>query len=139
MRITVNIPLALLADSANVSVEGKLNVVGCFDTIFASSFPAQHHGSVLVFRINTSAVDQAGERSLDLRLVHDTSTVLEGKFPFSVPESHSDLTSTIGVIVQLPTIPLPEPGAYVFQASIEGTEGAYVPFRAVVPPTGQAA
>ena len=38
----MEVKVALLADGANVSREGKLNLLGIFDTLFARSFPTTH-------------------------------------------------------------------------------------------------
>jgi len=46
----MEVKLALLADGANVSREGKLNLLGIFDTLFARSFPTTHPQMQLVIR-----------------------------------------------------------------------------------------
>jgi hypothetical protein len=51
----MQVPLALLADHANVSAEGKLNLMGAFDVINARRFPAVHAQMHLVFRIRSLA------------------------------------------------------------------------------------
>jgi hypothetical protein len=47
----MHVNLAVLCDAANVSREGKLNILGEFDSIHASSFPLTYPTMVLVVRM----------------------------------------------------------------------------------------
>lgn len=38
----IEVTIGLVADYANVTREGKLNIVGTFDKIYAQNVPAQH-------------------------------------------------------------------------------------------------
>ena len=40
----MEIDLALLADAATIDASGKLNILGIFDRIGVTQFPAQHGG-----------------------------------------------------------------------------------------------
>ena len=57
----MKIPMALLADEANVSQEGKLNVLGVFDRIAAAGFPTVHPKMVFVFRVQAEYADAGRE------------------------------------------------------------------------------
>ena len=46
----MDIDLALLADAATIDGSGKLNILGVFDRISASAFPAQHGRMAMVLR-----------------------------------------------------------------------------------------
>lgn len=58
--------MALIADEANLSQEGKLNVLGAFDRITAPSFPTVHPKMVFVVRIE--AVHGDGGRRVPIRV-----------------------------------------------------------------------
>ena len=51
----MRVSLALLADYSNVSREGKLNILGIFDTIYAPRFPTTHAHLQLVVRFEAEA------------------------------------------------------------------------------------
>ena len=53
----MRVKLALLADSANVSREGKLNLLGIFDAIFARELPTSHPHMHLVLRFEALPAD----------------------------------------------------------------------------------
>ena len=55
----MEVDLALIADAATIDSSGKLSILGIFDRIGTSSFPAQHPHMVLVLRF-IAAVNEAG-------------------------------------------------------------------------------
>lgn len=59
---------ALFADAANLSQEGKLNVLGVFDALHVASLPAVHPRATLVVRLKASP-DDAGTHALALTWV----------------------------------------------------------------------
>jgi hypothetical protein len=59
---------ALFADAANLSQEGKLNVLGVFDALHVASVPAVHPRATLVVRLKASP-DDAGTHALVLTWV----------------------------------------------------------------------
>ena len=62
----MDISLAVLADYANISREGKLNIMGIFDVINASSFPTIHPQMQLVVRIEADALEARSQRRLQV-------------------------------------------------------------------------
>ena len=55
----MHVKVALLADYSNVSREGKLNILGIFDTIYAPTFPTTHPHMQLVIRFEGGVPMQA--------------------------------------------------------------------------------
>ncbi|HEX5437901.1 MAG TPA: hypothetical protein VFW98_12125 [Gemmatimonadaceae bacterium] len=53
----MHVSFALFADAANVSQEGKLNVLGVFDSVHVAGFPAVHPRAHLVVRLKGSHAD----------------------------------------------------------------------------------
>ena len=61
----MRIAFALFADAANISQEGKLNILGVFDAVQVGSLPALHPRAHLVARI-TGGRDDAGTHAMTL-------------------------------------------------------------------------
>jgi len=68
--------MALIADEANLSQEGKLNVLGAFDRVVAPQFPTVHPKMVFVFRIEAEAADSRRRVPVRVRLVDEDGEVL---------------------------------------------------------------
>ncbi len=63
MRIT----LAVLADYANVSQDGKLNIMGVFSQILVPSVPISHPEMRLVLQMEVEQVELGREQSIEIR------------------------------------------------------------------------
>lgn len=72
----MKIPMALVADDANISQEGKLNVLGAFDRISAPNFPTVHPKMVFVVRIEAEFGDGGRPVPVRVRLVDEDGGVL---------------------------------------------------------------
>lgn len=57
----MNVSLALVADYANISREGKLNILGIFDRIAAQSVPAVHSQMQLIMRLEADRAESERE------------------------------------------------------------------------------
>jgi hypothetical protein len=64
------VKLAVVADHANVSSEGKLNILGIFDRIVVSNLPAVHPQMHLVVRLEAHPSERDRAHSVEVRL-HD--------------------------------------------------------------------
>src|SRR5687768_18154349 len=62
----MHISFAVFADGANLSQEGKLNVLGVFDALQVGGFPSVHPRTHFVIRLKGGAAD-AGEHTLSFR------------------------------------------------------------------------
>jgi hypothetical protein len=65
----VKVALALLADYANVSREGKLNILGIFDRINAQNVPAIHPQMQLVLILEADRGDADKEHNIGIELI----------------------------------------------------------------------
>lgn len=59
--------LAVLADYANVSQEGKLNIMGIFDRILTPSVPVCHPEMRLVIRMEADPVEQNRDHQVEVQ------------------------------------------------------------------------
>lgn len=127
----MEVPLALLADSANISREGKLNVLGVFDNIAATSFPTTHAAMVLVIGISASPAEYGLTRKCRIRLLDadaEQLLAIEGDLEVNQP---SDLAGAPSVYfpLPLPAITFQHAGDYAFHILIGDDEKATIPFR----------
>ncbi len=100
----MNVNLAVLCDAANVSREGKLNVLGEFDSIHASTFPLTYPTMVLVVRLEAHPTE-AGDHTLRLHLNdedgQDVVPPLQGEFPTGDPPFLGVPIRTAPLILQM--------------------------------------
>jgi hypothetical protein len=54
----MHVSFALFADAANISQEGKLNILGVFDALQIGSLPAVHPRATLVVRLKADEGDE---------------------------------------------------------------------------------
>lgn len=65
----LEVTLALLADYANITREGKLNVLGIFDTIYAQGFPCTHRFMQVVLEFSAGPDADARPHEVAIQLV----------------------------------------------------------------------
>ena len=118
----MDITFAQLADCANVSREGKLNLLGLFDTIYSPKFPTVHPQMQLVIRFELHRVELGRSHKVEIHLVDedgkklfgiDGSITMQNPNP-KAPVLHSDQIITINNLV------IPRPGRYEFLILIDG-------------------
>ena len=133
----MELTLALLADYANISREGKLNIMGIFEQIFALNFPAVHAQLQLVMRLESTPFE-AGTHPLHVAFIDaDAQELFAIPGSLAIPESQSGENITTNQIFVLNGVTLPRPGVYEFVISINDQELGRVPLRvlAMTPPT----
>jgi hypothetical protein len=126
----MDVTLALLADAANVSREGKLNLLGIFDTIFAPAFPSTHPQMQLVLRFEAEPAEAGSHRSVEVQFLTPEGQVLF-RLPGTMtvhPRGPSDRIR-MDQVVSLTNVQLERPGRYRFQVVIDGEPAAVVPLH----------
>ena len=71
----MHISFALFADAANLSQEGKLNILGVFDAVQVGTLPSLHPRAHLVVRLKGDRTDVGGHR-VTLRWINPKGTEL---------------------------------------------------------------
>jgi hypothetical protein len=69
----MQLAFALFADSANVSVEGKLNILGVFDALQVANVPTVHPRATLVMRLK-GTLDETGRHRVTMTWVAPDGT-----------------------------------------------------------------
>lgn len=123
----MEVTLGLLADAANFSAEGKLNVLGSFDTIFAPAFPARHPEMQLVIRFEASPAEYGMRKRIEVRLLNEDGEQLGsagGELDIPAQEGrHAKLLH----IMRLRDVTFPRPGQFAFYILVDGRTEYYVP------------
>lgn len=115
----LNIGMALIADEANLSQEGKLNVMGAFDRIAATNFPTVHPKMVFVFRIEARYGDGGQSIPVRVRLMDEDGGVLfEAGGDLTAPEVQPGDLATAYQIFVLAGIGFQKPGMYKFVVNL---------------------
>ncbi len=124
----MDVKLALLADGANVSREGKLNLFGIFDTIFARTFPTTHPQMQLVIRFEAAPHEGGSTRNVEVQFVDNDNEVLF-RLPGAMTVQQRSFGDTVRMdhILTLNNVQLPHAGHYHFQVLLDGTLAAAVP------------
>ena len=126
----MRVSLALLADYSNVSREGKLNILGIFDTIYAPGFPTTHAHMQLVVRFEADAREAGATRQVEVQFRTQDGSVLF-RLPGAMTVQPGELGETIRTdhILNVTSLNLEHPGRYAFDVLVDGQVAATVPLR----------
>ncbi len=104
--------LLLIADYANKTMDGKLNVMGIFRQVNARKFPAKHPHMVLVIKLQAElGEDTSQARALTVRLLdEDAREIMNLTTKIQFPKRVSELQPEFNAIVNLNNISFPHPG-----------------------------
>lgn len=137
----MHISFAVFADGANLSQEGKLNVLGVFDAVQVSTLPSMHPRAHLVVRLKGDGTD-AGTHTMALRWVDPQGEELWS----STGELNVTASVQPGFDMDVPVIavidlPLSRGGRYVMQIALDDDHKADLALMVttaarVAPPAG---
>jgi hypothetical protein len=134
----VRIPMAFLADEANVSQEGKLNVLGIFDRIAAAQFPVLHPRMVFAFRVQAEYSDAEQSLPVRVRMVdEDGGVMFEANGEISPPPVPPGEFATANQVFTLVGVQFPQPGSYKFIVNLGELDPHETPFSVVNAPADQ--
>jgi hypothetical protein len=126
----MRVKLALLADGANVSREGKLNLLGIFDTIYARDLPTAHPHMHLVLRFEAEAAEAGSVRRVEVQFLSPGGEALF-RLPGSVTIQRGAEGTAIGIdhVLALANLAFEHPGTYRFRVLVDGAVVVEVPLR----------
>lgn len=122
----MHVSFALFADAANLSQEGKLNILGVFDALQVAALPAIHPRAHLVVHLKGTGSD-VGQHTVTFRWLNPGGSELwnsSGDLNVGAPPpgvTEMDLP----LIAQL-DLPMDNPGGYVMAIAIDGDHTADV-------------
>lgn len=107
--------LFLAADYANVTGDGKLNVMGVFREINALNFPARHPSMHLVVKLGAELGEYGETRNLIVKLLDvDGNEIMSLSGPANIPKGEGGRRPEVNAILELKDIVFPKPGPYQF-------------------------
>ncbi|MFZ4765160.1 MAG: DUF6941 family protein [Roseimicrobium sp.] len=124
--------LATLCDSA-ADYNGKLCILGAFDTLCASQFPVVHPQCSLAVRLLFTQKD-AGRHQFDIQFMDDAGNAIIPSFP---PDPHIDVTFphsaipfvTRNIVLNLQRLRFEHPGVFQFHITLDGDPIMTLPLR----------
>ncbi len=128
----MKIPMAFLADEANVSQEGKLNVLGIFDRIAGTTFPVVHPRMVFAFRVQAEFTDTGRTFPIRVRLVdEDGGVIFEANGEMAAPTVGPGDFATANQVFTLVGVQFQQPGNYKFVVNLGDLTPHETPFAVV--------
>jgi hypothetical protein len=129
----MQVSFALFADAANLSQEGKLNILGVFDALQVATLPAVHPRAHLVVHLKGTQLD-VGTHTVTLRWINPHGSELwtsTGELNVGAPPpgiSEMDLP----LIAQI-DLPMDVAGGYVMSIGLDTSHTADVPVQVRTP------
>lgn len=130
----MDLDFAVIADAANVSQEGKLNLLGVFDTIWAREFPFRHANMVFVLRVKADFTEE-GAHHLVVRLIDaDGGQLFRAEGPLQVPAGSPGRPIRPHVVLGLSGVSFARPGDYSFELMLDERHLTSVPLYVIEAP-----
>jgi hypothetical protein len=126
----MDVTLALLADGANVTTDGKLNILGVFNALGAPKFPAAHPQMYLVMRFEASRAEEGKSRQIEIQLADGDGNKLFGiATTLVVPQGVPGQPIRLNHILALNGVRFPKAGDYVFNILVGDDQKAAVDLK----------
>lgn len=112
--------LFLVADYANITGDGKLNVMGIFNSINSFNFPARHSSMYLIAKLSPEISEYGQRRSFTILLMDaDGSHILDLSGEFDVPRGQNGKKPEVNIMFELKDVVFTKPGRYLFVLLID--------------------
>ncbi len=129
----MEIDLALLADAATIDGSGKLNILGVFDRVSASAFPAQHGRMAMVLRF-AAGLPEAGPHEVGIRLSGpggEELLRLDGEMQLAPGPRSAGGEVKVPHVLNLDGIVFARAGHYTFDVTVDGEHYVGIPLTVV--------
>lgn len=112
--------LFLAAEYANVTNDGKLNVMGVFNDIFSYNFPTRSLSLHLVGKLGADPGEDNLLCNFTIQLLDENGhQIMDISGPIEIQKSDKGRKPEVNLILELKDIVFPRPGVYQFVLSIE--------------------
>ena len=110
----MEVTLALLCDAANVTEDGKLNVVGQFDHIFVDAYPLRMQPKCIAMRLAGSPEEFLQAQAFAVRAYNEVGKEIGEVLGTVEPHKQPRNAKLIQAVAVLPLYDphIPEPGSY---------------------------
>lgn len=129
----MNVTLAVLADYANITKEGKTNILGIFDIIYAKNFPVVWHSMQLIMRFEAPRSEAETDKNVVVKLLDaDGGQLFEigSQLKLGKPEKNT-MTIQSNQFLVLNNLRFEKPGDYTFSILINGEDKRQVPLKVI--------
>ena len=132
----MNVQIAALCDAAT-DYNGKLNILGTFDTIITQKLPAVHPQCSIALRISFSKIEE-GMHKVRMSFVDaDGRFVMPGiDMPVEITLPPDAMFLSRNFVVNIQQMKFEKPGEYAIDIAIDGRHETSIPLqvRLVTPP-----
>ena len=132
----MKVTLAVLADYANVTQEGKLNILGIFDAIHSRSFPTIHNQMQLIMRFEADIAEKGRQKQIQVQLIDEDGKqlmALNGQLKIGDVKP-GELFHT-NQILTLQNVMFKKPGNYRFDIFVDNQPQREIPLKVVQTPS----
>ncbi|HEX4562317.1 MAG TPA: hypothetical protein VH113_10840 [Gemmatimonadales bacterium] len=123
----MQVEILTLCDAA-ADYQGRLSLLGAFDTIMSASFPATHPQCNIALRVRFHRIEE-GSHSIRIHVVDDDGALimpnLEGQVGVTFVDNSE--TASVNFILGIQGLPLAKPGTYAVNLAVDGKQEASVP------------
>ena len=131
----MKVRFALLADFSNVTLEGKINILGVFDVLHSSVFPVRHLEMQFVMRFEADISERGQQKDVQVRLINERGQpILEVNGHIMVGDPKPGDFLFFNQVLTLRNVVFPSAGNYQFDIYIDGTLQSVWPLKVVGPP-----
>ena len=118
-----------LCDAATDS-QGKLNILGSFDTIFSKQVPATHPACSIAIKVRFEKIEE-GNHKVKLTFADaDGKLVMPGMdASVTVRFKPEDSTTTVNLVLNIQQIKLERFGEYTIDLAIDGRQEGSIPLH----------
>lgn len=121
----------LLCDCAT-DQQGKLNILGAFDRLYARQIPAVHPACAVAVRLRFSKFEE-GDHAIKINFIdadgNPAGPVIEKNIPVSMPEN--DNSCIRNIILNIQGMRLNKTGEYRFDFALDGEQQACLPLKVI--------
>jgi hypothetical protein len=121
-----------LCDAATADQAGKLNLLGAFDTLFASTAPLTHPACAIAIRLRFGSADE-GDHVMELRFVDsDGKQLLQPvKANIQIGPGNESRTLSRNFVLNFQQLKLPKFGEYTIDFLFDSQPVSSIPLYAV--------
>jgi hypothetical protein len=130
----MDIEVFTLCDAA-ADYQGRLSILGVFDTVFAVKMPAMHPFCSVALRMRFQMTEH-GQHRLTLHIVNQDGefVIPEIKGEFRVEPPPGSRVASANLVLNLGQLRIKDYGEYAVNLAIDGSQVATLPFWVKEPP-----
>ena len=122
----MHVSFALFADAANLSQEGKLNILGVFDAVQVSALPTVHPRAHLVVRLKGTRAD-VGTHTVTLRWINpDRNELWNSTGQLDIGAPPPGVTEMDMPLIAALDLPIDRAGTYTMSIALDNSAVAQI-------------